>query len=151
MARCDSTLLKLLAIFHRTISASQICLVRQDFSLFDTVMMESAHTLSTLCQEEQLSSNGGWVCSIVCPQSNDCNSPLRGPGHDSSVGKWMNLTVCPPCGPGSIPGHGGVFQGIFPWLITLCQPVLSQRDRKWPSLPSKAPHNLWVLSRMAEV
>jgi len=36
----------------------------------------------------------------------------------------MNLTVCPSRGPGSIPS--GVFQGIFPWLITLCQPVLSQ-------------------------
>jgi len=25
----------------------------------------------------------------------------------------MYLIVCPFCGPGSIPGHGGVFQGIF--------------------------------------
>jgi len=40
----------------------------------------------------------------------------------------MNLTVCPSCGPGGgIFSHGGIFQGIFPWLITLCQPVLSQR------------------------
>jgi len=49
--------------------------------------------------------------------------------------QWENeciyLTVCPPRGPGSIPGHDGVFQGIFPWLITLCQPVLSQRGKKW--------------------
>jgi len=30
----------------------------------------------------------------------------------------MYLTVCPPCGPGSIPGHGGALQGIFLWLIT---------------------------------
>jgi len=29
--------------------------------------------------------------------------------HDSSVGERMNLAVCPPCGPGSIPGHGAVF------------------------------------------
>ena len=28
----------------------------------------------------------------------------------------MNLTGCPPCGPGSI--RERVFQGIFPWLIT---------------------------------
>jgi len=42
----------------------------------------------------------------------------------------MNLTVCPLRGPGSIPSHGEVFQGIFSWLITLCQPVLSQRGRK---------------------
>ena len=32
--------------------------------------------------------------------------------HDSSVGK-MNPTVSPLCGPGSIPGHEKVFQGIF--------------------------------------
>jgi len=34
--------------------------------------------------------------------------------HNSSLGEWMNLTVCTPCGPGSIPNRGGVFQGIFP-------------------------------------
>ena len=31
----------------------------------------------------------------------------------------MNLTVCHPCGPGLIPGRGGVFQRICPWLIAL--------------------------------
>ena len=30
----------------------------------------------------------------------------------------------------------------FPWLIALCQPVLSQRGKKWLSLPSTTPHNL---------
>ena len=63
----------------------------------------------------------------------------------------MNLTVCPPRGPGSIPSHAGVFQGIFPWLITLCQPALSQRGGKWFNLPSMTPHNLWTLRRKAEV
>jgi len=58
---------------------------------------------------------------------------------------------CLPHGQGSIPSHGGVFQGIFPWLITLCQSVLSQRDRKWLNLASMAPHNLWTLRRQAEV
>jgi len=43
--------------------------------------------------------------------------PPRGPGHDSSVGELVTLTICPPCGVGSIPGHDGVLQGIFPWLI----------------------------------
>ena len=38
--------------------------------------------------------------------------------HDSPVSEGMNLTICPPRGPGSTPGHGEVFQGIFPWLIT---------------------------------
>jgi len=47
--------------------------------------------------------------------------------------------------------HGGVFQGIFPWLIALCQSVLSQRGRKWLKLPSKIPHNLWTARRKAEV
>jgi len=36
---------------------------------------------------------------------------------------------------GSIPGHGRVFRVIFPWLITLCQPVLSRRGRKWLNPP----------------
>jgi len=35
----------------------------------------------------------------------------------------MYFTVCPLRGLGLIPSHSGVFQGIFPWLITLCQPV----------------------------
>jgi len=60
----------------------------------------------------------------------------------------MNLTVC---GLGSISSHGEVFQGIFPRLITLCQPVLSQLDRKWLNLPSVAPHNLLTARRKAEV
>jgi len=64
----------------------------------------------------------------------------------------MNLTVCPPsCGPGSISSHGGVFQEIFLWLITLCQPVLSLLGRKWLNLPSMTPHNLWTVRRKAEV
>ena len=50
-----------------------------------------------------------------------------------------------------IPSHGGVFQGIFPWLIALCQPVLSQCGRKWLNLPSKTPHNLCTARRKAEV
>jgi len=61
------------------------------------------------------------------------------------------LTVCPPRGPGSIPSHGGVFQGIFPWLIVLCRPVLSQRGRKWLKLPSMTTHNLRTARRKAEV
>jgi len=67
-----------------------------------------------------------WMYFTVCP--------LSGQGHDSSVEKWINLTVCFPLWPGSIPGPGRLFQGIFPWLITLCQPVLSQRGRKWLDL-----------------
>jgi len=39
--------------------------------------------------------------------------------HDSLVGEWMYLTVCPPSGPDFIPNHGRVLRGIFPWLITL--------------------------------
>ena len=50
--------------------------------------------------------------------------------NDSSVGESMNLTICPPCGPGSIPSYDRAQHGIFPWLITLCQPTLSQRGRK---------------------
>jgi len=46
-------------------------------------------------------------------------------------------------GPGSMPVHGGVFQGVGPWVITLCQPILNQCGRKWLNLTSIAPHNLW--------
>jgi len=47
--------------------------------------------------------------------------PLRGPGHDGSVGKPMYFAVCPLHSPGLIPGSGRVFQGISPWLITRTQ------------------------------
>jgi len=47
----------------------------------------------------------------------------------------MYLTVCPLRSPGSIPGRGVVLQEIFLWLITLCQPVLSQHGRKWLNPP----------------
>ena len=40
---------------------------------------------------------------------------------------------------------------IFPWLIALCQPILSQRGRKWLNLPSMTPHYLWAARRNAEV
>ena len=63
----------------------------------------------------------------------------------------MNLAVYRPCGLGSIPRRGGEFQGIFPWLIILCQPILSQRDRKWLNFSSMAPHNLLSSRRKAEV
>jgi len=33
--------------------------------------------------------------------------------HDRSVGQQMYLTVCPLRGPKSIPGQGGVYQGIL--------------------------------------
>jgi len=36
--------------------------------------------------------------------------------HDSSVGEWMCLTVCPLRGPGLIRGHDGVFREIIPGL-----------------------------------
>ena len=63
----------------------------------------------------------------------------------------MDLTACSPCGPGSIPSHGGVFHGNFPWLIALCQPVLSSHDKKWLNLPSMTPHNLWTARKKAKV
>ena len=51
----------------------------------------------------------------------------------------MHLTVYPLRGLGLSPGCGGLFQGIFPWLIMFCQPFLSQSGRKWVNLDSKAP------------
>ena len=85
----------------------------------------------------------------ISTMKNVNNKPTTdGVSHDSSVGK---LTVCPPFGPGSISSQGRVFQGIFPWLITLCQPVLSQHGRKWLKLPSMTPHNPWAARRKAVV
>jgi len=66
---------------------------------------------------------GEWMYLTVCP--------LRVQGHDSSLGEGMHLTVWHLCGPGSTLGCGGVFQGIFLWLVTHCQPVLSQGGREW--------------------
>ena len=61
--------------------------------------------------------------------------------HDSSMGEQMYLTVCPPCGPGPIP-----------WLITLCQRVLSQHGRKWHDFPARAPYyDLWTSRRKAKI
>ena len=67
------------------------------------------------------------------------------------IAQWDNSLSVFPRGPGSIPSHGAVFQGIFPWLIALFQPVLSHRGRKWLNLPSMIPHNLWTARRKAEV
>jgi len=61
----------------------------------------------------------------------------------------MYPTVCPTRGTGTVPRCGRVFRGIFPWLITLCQPVLSQCGGKWLNLPSLAPHSLWTSKRKA--
>lgn len=45
------------------------------------------------------------------------------------------IADCPLCGPSSIPGCGGEFQGIFCWLITLGQPEVSQYGRMAPHNP----------------
>ena len=63
----------------------------------------------------------------------------------------MIFAVCPRCDPDSIPSYSRVFKGIFPWLIILCQPVPSQRGKKWLNLPSMASNNLWKSRRKAEV
>ena len=39
----------------------------------------------------------------------------------------------------------------FLWLITLCQPILSQRCRKWLNLPSMSPHNVRTARKKTEV
>ena len=37
------------------------------------------------------------------------------------------------------------------WLITVCQPILNQRGRKWLNLPLIAPRNLFALRRKVKV
>jgi len=73
------------------------------------------------CQIRHDGSVGEWMNLTVCPI---CD---LGPGHDSSVGERTYLTVVLPCGPGSTPSCGRIFQEILPWLITLCQLVWGQR------------------------
>jgi len=72
---------------------------------------------------------------MIAQWENDCISLSVLSVARVMIAQWdmhecISLHVCLLRGPGSIPGHGRVFQGIFPWLITLCQPVLSQRGRK---------------------
>jgi len=43
--------------------------------------------------------------------------------HDNSLRERMYLAVC------SFPAVVEAFQMMFPWLITLCQPVLCQRGK----------------------
>jgi len=57
----------------------------------------------------------------------------------------MNHTFCPLSGPGLISSHGGVFQGIYRWLIALCQPILSQCGKKWLNFPSINYHTTCVI------
>jgi len=52
------------------------------------------------------------------------------------IAQWENVSHC------LISRRGGVFQGIFPWPITLCQPNQSQCGRKCLDLLSTAPHNI---------
>jgi len=65
--------------------------------------------ISKLCSNfSHDSSVGEWMYLTVCPPC--------GPGHDNSVGEWMNLTVCPPCGP----GHDN---SVGEWMnLTVCPP-----------------------------
>jgi len=51
------------------------------------------------------------------------------------MGEQMYLTVCLLSGPGSIPGRGGIFRGVFPRPITLYQSILNQRGGKWLTPP----------------
>ena len=53
--------------------------------------------------------------------------------HDCSVLEC--ISDCPLHGPGLIPGHDEVFQGIFPWLIALCRPIPSQFWEKMAQSP----------------
>jgi len=89
------------------------------------------HTVCPPCGPGHNSSVGEGMNLTVCPRCGPGHNssvgkwmnltvyPPCGPGHESSVGKWMNLTACPLRGPGSTPSHGGVFQWIFPRLITM--------------------------------
>jgi len=67
------------------------------------------------------------------------------------IAQWDSSLSVLPVARVQFPAMCGVSQGIFLWLITLCQPVLSQRGRKWLNLSSMTPYNLWTARRKAEV
>ena len=55
--------------------------------------------------------------------------------HDSSVGEWMELTVYPPCGPGSIPATmEEYFEGFSPGWLHFANPSLA-----WVAEMSQSP------------
>ena len=66
------------------------------------------------------------------------------------IAQWDSSLSVLPVTRVQFPATVEYFKG-FPWLIALCQPVLSQRGRKWLNLPSKTPHNLWTARRRAEI
>ena len=59
--------------------------------------------------------------------------------HDSSVGEWMYITVCPLDSPGLIFGRGQIFQRIIPcWSHVLpCTPVWEYPRRGPQRLPAE--------------
>jgi len=69
------------------------------------------------------------------------------------ISQWENkcIPLCPPRGPGSIAWSWWSISRDFPRLITLCQPVLSQRGITRLHLPSMVPHSLWTFRRKAKV
>ena len=67
------------------------------------------------------------------------------------IAQWDSSLSVLPVARVQFPATAEYFQGIFPWLIALCQPVLSQRGRKWLNLPPMTPPNLWTARRKAEV
>ena len=82
---------------------------------------------------------GGKLYEVVCydiqfmvsfttysRQGRFCAPKLSHDGWEM-VKEWLYFTVDPPRGPGSFPVNGRELQGIFPWLATLCQPILIQR------------------------
>jgi len=56
----------------------------------------------------------------------------------------MYLTVSPPCGPGSTPDRGGVFQGIFPgWSHTLGEKMnlAESPQTQWKDMRNRKQHS----------
>jgi len=67
--------------------------------------------------------------------------PLRGLGHDSG---GMNISHCPLCCPGSLPGCGRVFQGIIPgWSHALPCTQFTEDQRLGPLLNQWQSGALW--------
>jgi len=67
------------------------------------------------------------------------------------IAQWDSSLSVLPVARVRFPATAEYFKGLNPWLIALCQPVLSQRGRKWLNLPSITPHNPWTAWRKAEV
>ena len=90
--RCLQNILILLYLIHVT---------EKSFILFNYCPSntQTGNLRCIVSATDSLVLNGIYILYVICCMV----------GRESSAGELIYLTVCPPCGPGSIPDHGWVF------------------------------------------